>query len=99
MADGLNQASLVHVLTNHQIHQDDIEEKNRQVQMMSKIYSKTEEVLVWLGPRVDYAGHCLRRMRAYEDMGDTEMALSSSKDSDFWKGFKAINSSKYWDRV
>ena len=66
---------------------------------MSKIYSKTEEVLVWLGPRVDYAGYCLRRMRAYEDMNDAEMALSSAKDSDFWKGFKAINSSKYWDRV
>ncbi len=81
------------------INQDDIEEKNRQVQMMSRIYTRTEEVLVWLGPRVDYAGHCLRRMQAYEGMSDTEMALSSSKDSEFWKGFKAINSSRYWDRV
>ncbi|KAI9877395.1 MAG: hypothetical protein M1823_007111, partial [Watsoniomyces obsoletus] len=81
------------------INQEDIREKNRQVQMMSKIYSSTAEVFVWLGPRVDYAGHCLRRMQAYESMSDTEMALSSSKDSDFWKGFAAINSARYWDRV
>lgn len=81
------------------INQDDIEEKNRQVKMMSRIYSETKEVLVWLGPRTEYVGHAIRRMQAYEDMSDTEMALSSSRDEDFWKGFKAINKAPYWDRV
>ena len=81
------------------INQDDIGEKNRQVKMMSKIYSETKEVLVWLGPRVEYVGHAIRRMQDYETMSDTEMAVSSSKDSDFWKGFKAINKAPYWDRV
>ena len=81
------------------INQDDKQERARQVEIMSKIYSNTKEVLVWLGPRLDYAGHTIRRMQAYERMSDTDMALSSSKDNDFWKGFKAINSARYWDRV
>ena len=81
------------------INQDDIPEKNRQVQMMAKIYSRTDEVLVWLGPRADYTGHCLKRMKAYEIMSDTDMALSSANDADFWKGFKNINACSYWDRV
>ena len=81
------------------INQDDKQERARQVEIMSKIYSNTKEVLVWLGPRLDYAGHAIRRMQAYERMSDTDMALSSSKDNDFWKGFKAINSARYWDRV
>ena len=83
------------------INQDDVKERNRQVQIMSRIYSKTEEVLVWLGPRQreDHAEYCLRRMRKYEDMSDTDIAMSCARDSDFWKGFTAINSSSYWDRV
>jgi Heterokaryon incompatibility protein (HET) len=81
------------------INQEDVEEKNRQVQMMSRIYSDAKDVYVWLGPRVEFVGHCIRRMQAYEDMSDTKMALSSAEDTDFWKGFKAINSASYWDRV
>jgi hypothetical protein len=81
------------------INQSDIEEKNIQVKMMARIYTSTKEVLVWLGQREEYVGHAFRRMEAYENMGDTEMALSSSNDEDFWKGFKAINRASYWDRV
>lgn len=81
------------------INQGDNDEKSRQVQMMSKIYYRAREVLVWLGPRMEYVGHCMRRMKDFENMGDTKMALESSNDSDFWKGFKAINSAPYWDRV
>jgi hypothetical protein len=81
------------------INQEDNDEKSRQVQMMSKIYYRAREVLVWLGPRKDYVGHCMRRMKEFEDMSDTRMAWESSNDPDFWKGFQTINAARYWDRV
>jgi hypothetical protein len=35
------------------INQEDIQEKSEQVDLMSQIYSRAEEVLVWLGPAAD----------------------------------------------
>ena len=81
------------------INQEDLKEKSRQVQMMSKIYSKTDEVLVWLGPREEHVGHTLRCMQKYEDMNDAQMTYECANDDEFWKGFKRINSASYWDRV
>ncbi|RMZ76198.1 hypothetical protein DV737_g4919, partial [Chaetothyriales sp. CBS 132003] len=81
------------------INQTDLDEKSRQVQMMSKIYAGTSEVFVWLGPRVDYVGHAIRCMQQYEDMTDYAMAMRISRDDNFWRGFRAINSAVYWNRV
>lgn len=81
------------------INQEDVEEKNRQVKMMWRIYTETREVLVWLGPKVDHVGHAIRRMQKYVDMNDAEMAISSARDDEFWEGFHAINTAMYWDRV
>ena len=84
------------------INQEDVEEKNRQVGMMWKIYSFTKEVLVWLGPEESkggYAGHAIKRMKEYADMGDIEVAMETARDGDFWKGFRDVNSAFYWDRV
>ncbi|RMZ92325.1 hypothetical protein DV736_g417, partial [Chaetothyriales sp. CBS 134916] len=81
------------------INQTDLDEKARQVQMMSKIYAGTSEVFVWLGPRVDHVGHAIRCMQDYEDMTDYSMAMCISRDEDFWRGFRAINSAVYWNRV
>ena len=82
------------------IDQDNVKEKNHQVKMMSEIYSKTEDVLVWLGPydggSVEYA---MRRMRRYNGMGSMEMAKACAKEEVFWKGFKKITKADYWSRV
>ncbi|ETN40147.1 uncharacterized protein HMPREF1541_04423 [Cyphellophora europaea CBS 101466] len=81
------------------INQQDLEEKNRQVKMMWRIYSETREVLVWLGSKVDHVGYAIRCMQKYVNMNDAEMALTSARDDEFWDGFRAINSAMYWDRV
>ncbi|RMD41814.1 hypothetical protein DV735_g3318, partial [Chaetothyriales sp. CBS 134920] len=81
------------------INQADLDEKSRQVQMMSRIYAGTSEVLVWLGPRVDHVGHTIRCMLEYEDMTDYAKAVHISRDETFWRGFRAINTALYWNRV
>ncbi|RMZ85202.1 hypothetical protein DV738_g420, partial [Chaetothyriales sp. CBS 135597] len=81
------------------INQADLDEKSSQVQMMSKIYAGTSEVLVWLGRRVDHVGHTIRCMQEYEHMTDYAMAMRISRDETFWRGFRAINTALYWNRV
>jgi hypothetical protein len=64
------------------INQDDIDERDRQVQMMGDIYQTATSVVVWLGPDAAESGHLLHHLR------QTGRCLRS-----FWhKGFNNFTS-------
>ena len=48
------------------INQDDNQEKLHQVQLMSRVYEDSDEVLVWLGPEEDHSDTAMTRL---EDIG------------------------------
>ena len=50
------------------INQQDTNEKNHQVQMMSRIYSKAKAVLAWLGSGLGEADRILRQLNALSTM-------------------------------
>jgi hypothetical protein len=45
------------------INQEDIPEKEEQIQMMAKIYSQARQVVVWLGPGADDSDHAIELIR------------------------------------
>ena len=86
------------------INQDDVEERNHQVHMMSEVYLRTDEVLVWLGPQADsLVVYTMRKMHAYRNPSGGLLGLStgikSSADADFWRRFLRICEADYWTRV
>ena len=91
------------------IHQGDLDERNHQVQVMSRIYSETEEVHVWLGMDHDDGGFALNRIDTCIEEIETaieasvldksNMIAACFKDEAFWRGFKAIHESLYWNRA
>ena len=82
------------------IDQLNMKERNHQVQIMSRIYSSTREVLVWLSPERDRCiEHAMTQMRAYRGLNSIQFALKTSNDHDFWRGFNKINNAEYWERV
>ncbi|KAK5174775.1 uncharacterized protein LTR77_001858 [Saxophila tyrrhenica] len=46
------------------INQDDIPERNAQVEMMAEIYSKAKSAIVWLGPEAWYTEQAFRSLEA-----------------------------------
>ncbi|PQE23015.1 hypothetical protein CJF32_00004414 [Rutstroemia sp. NJR-2017a WRK4] len=74
------------------INQEDISEKEQQIQMMAKIYSQARQVVVWLGPEADdsdYAIELIRLAGAGQitrlsglELSDEWSVLSSDYDSD-----------------
>lgn len=81
------------------INQHDLQEKNHQVQLMSKIYSSSQEVLVWLGPDSSRAGYTLDAIRDFPAMSDEEKYKKHATDTPFWQGFREIHDTPYWQRA
>jgi Heterokaryon incompatibility protein (HET) len=81
------------------IDQNNIPEKNQQVQRMGCIYRQADEVLVWLGSATKELAHLMQRITEYVGMGSDEMLAVSAEDDMFWDGFRQIQESAYWNRV
>ena len=81
------------------INQDDVDEKNRQVQMMSKIYSNAKAVVAWLGHYAHHADHTIRQLQAYLKTIDEDRTFDEwMVDDDFWIGLEEIMQAEYWRR-
>jgi hypothetical protein len=70
------------------INQDDVLERNHQVQHMSRIYSRAATVLVWLGPAYDgsdLAMNALRNKNALKAQKGWSVPLIKLLDREYWK--------------
>ena len=57
------------------INQQNVDERNHQVQLMAEIYSKAAEVLIWLGPAQDSDGWAIDYIANHHHNGYIENAL------------------------
>lgn len=67
------------------INQTDIEERSQQVALMKDIFSRAEEVHIWLGGDLPVLDTCLRIIRdicAYNDWAHPEEAANGSRDGE-----------------
>lgn len=62
------------------INQDDVDEKEDQIQLMATIFGNAKMVLIWLGPEADGSGTALRDIRdaAVTNMTDSHSAKATS---------------------
>lgn len=70
------------------INQDDVLERNHQVQHMGRIYSRAAMVLVWLGPASedsDLAMKALTNKNALKVKTDWSNSLIKLLDREYWK--------------
>lgn len=84
------------------INQDDIDERNHQVQMMSTIYKSASLVLVWLGVEHEEA---LRVIQTADpsalsaEVFDPEAEWHRLHDSDFARKVEPFLKAPYWERM
>jgi hypothetical protein len=81
------------------IAQDDLDEKNHQVQMMSTIYSQAKKVHVWLGSEGSFAGQAMELIRENADLSDEDIIGACMQNREFSKGVEEIQGSDYWHRA
>jgi len=80
------------------INQRDLEERNKQVQLMSKIYSSAESVLIWLNAREggEYKHyHHIRKIEATSLTGTNNTAQKPYGR----KEYLPLLSNSYWSRI
>ena len=80
------------------IHQNDVHERSHQVQMMSKIYTETQEVHVWLGADTNNGSYALDQINACSWVTG-ERTIEIWRNGPFLTGFRAIHDAQYWDRA
>lgn len=92
------------------IDQNDLEEKQQQVQLMSKIYPEAESVLCWLGPENDDSDFVIDRLlelaaeksSCLDSSSDEENSDSDSDDDEkerFSHGLYKLLSRPWWSRL
>ena len=81
------------------IAQQNLQEKNHQVQMMSIIFSKAQEVRVWLGNDTSDVGYAFDIIADSRSMNDTALIKACVQDERFWQGFEQLHHAEYWNRA
>ncbi|KAI1364853.1 HET-domain-containing protein [Xylaria arbuscula] len=91
------------------INQNDISERNRQVQLMSRIYSGSRRVLVYIGEAADNTSFCLYSLGKLSLLADKRVSRQQQSDSkalsskdDIHKayvGWKDLLQRPYWSRA
>lgn len=81
------------------IDQDSLEERGNQVQLFSRIYSRAEEVLAWLGPGSHNSDRCVKALARDPSYWQSQRRLLW-----FWKngaghGAVEICRKRYWSRL
>ncbi|QDS77955.1 hypothetical protein FKW77_001633 [Venturia effusa] len=81
------------------INQEDVAERNHQVNMMSSIYSGATLVLVWLGVEGDYSSLAMKFLKRLSN----PLIRFSRKQLDIWselhQGLADICNREYWTRL
>lgn len=94
------------------INQDDLDERARQVRLMSRIYKSASKVVVWLGED-RHICYLLRWLREYleahyttvpsgsqpVEFKDADVAAAWENDEDFRQGYKRLADHEYWTRL
>lgn len=78
------------------INQGDVQEKNRQVQMMRRIYMNARSVQIWLDVYIDPTCAAMIKLQNLNDQS-TEKDLGD--DPSFWDPLGAVFKDHYWMRV
>jgi hypothetical protein len=77
------------------------QERNHQVQLMGRIYSAAQSVVVWLGEEADNSAALFDFLNRSTAAGATQRSQTSNQiDSrTFWTSFKRLCQREYWKRV
>ncbi|KAK2736939.1 heterokaryon incompatibility protein [Colletotrichum kahawae] len=80
------------------IDQENVQERNQQVQWMSEIYSSAAQVVVWLGPATSMGFHAMAIIQKYAD--DSELHWPDAK-YDIAQSFQIYGflHNEWWSRV
>lgn len=78
------------------INQGDIQERNRQVQLMRRIYMNAKTVRIWLDVDIDPTCAAMIKLHSLDDQS-TEKDLGD--DPSFWEPLCAVFKDHYWMRV
>jgi hypothetical protein len=83
------------------INQNDIEERNVQVQQMGKIYEEATTVQVWLGPDADQSNTILECFERNRDDPELWYAgrYGQARREAFWSAFAKLCDRDYWKRT
>ncbi|KAK8096028.1 heterokaryon incompatibility protein-domain-containing protein [Apiospora kogelbergensis] len=85
------------------INQQDREEKSKQVQLMTSIYSSAKTVAIWLGPQADGSHNAVRCLQDMADKADSPGEISklirSSHESGGLAGVVSLFARNYWQRL
>jgi hypothetical protein len=77
------------------------QERNHQVQLMGRIYSAAQSVLVWLGEEADNSAALFDFLNRSTAAGATQRSQTSNQidNRTFWTSFKRLCQREYWKRV
>jgi hypothetical protein len=78
------------------INQGDVQERNRQVQLMRKIYRNAETVRVWLDIDIDPSNPAIVKLQTLNHQSTKE---DLGTDASFWEPLSAVFKDPYWMRV
>ncbi|KAF2118915.1 heterokaryon incompatibility protein-domain-containing protein [Lophiotrema nucula] len=80
------------------INQDDKDELNLQVPLMSKIYSEAQNVCVWLGERDDTSSLAMKLLPKIRDLEDFEEIIDSKTTSEEWDALIKLMQKEWFRR-
>lgn len=84
------------------IDQSNIEEKNVQVPLMGRVYSKAVSVLIWLGDTMNYEVRLAAQLITKHDKDDISDTFSKVKAThliEFLWGMLQLVTRPYWNRM
>ena len=87
------------------INQEDLDERAKQVRMMTRIYHTASNVEVWLGPEDALVSKGLELLNEHEKLPSDEDGLRDITSlwvpsrRDHWKGYCRLMQNSYWTRM
>jgi hypothetical protein len=86
------------------INQNDISERNQQVQIMPDIYSNADTVLIWLGESSENSGVAMHILEDWSDRFVDHEIFKSKRQSPkaeaaLWQPVTDLFQRPYWSRV
>ena len=81
------------------INQDDVPERNWQIQLMGHIFGSADGVFGWLGDDDSASGHAMSMLSKTRLSRELPVRLHSKRQSNYKKSLLGLGSLKYWDRI
>lgn len=76
------------------INQEDVQERNHQVALMSQIYTNAIDVLAWVGPERDDSNLAMDRLEGTQNLSD--LNTSNPREQ---RALEALFEREYWNRM